>query len=251
MKTNLKHICNNILNIIRPFYFNSQELTYKRMNGWLFVILFFVFGLAFYIGWIFSAKSEIERVKKYEAEERLVIVKNGDRFSETKLILFLKELNFKWPEIAYAQACIESGTDFNSDVNFQNNNYFGMKVATVRVNTQTGENLEHATYSNWRMSVLDYSLYFATYLSDFKTKAEYYNYLETVYCKTPGYVSRIIELERQYFSKLEKITAKNSYDIFDDESEDIIKNKQAIRKSLGKSIKLDSIPVAISQDSVK
>jgi hypothetical protein len=251
MNIDFKNLWNNILNKIRPFYFSSKELKYKRMNGWLLLVILFFSSTTFYIGWTIAEKHELENIKNYEAEERLVIIKNGDKFSEDKLILFIKELNFKWPEIVYSQARIESGENFDSDVNIQNNNYFGMKKANVRINTQTGENLEHAVYLNWRMSVLDYSLYSATYLHDFKTKSEYYNYIEKMYSTTPGYVTKVMALEKEYFEKLAKITAKNSYDIFEQETNDSVQIKHKQIKSNVQSINGDSIVENVPDDSLK
>lgn len=252
MKTHFKIICHNILNKIRPFYFDTNEHKFKRMNGWFLLVVFMFSTITFCIGWKIAEKNELEKVKNYENEEKLIIIKNGDKFSEDKLILFIKELNFKWPEIVYAQAIIESGEKFDSDVNIQNNNYFGMKKANVRVNVQTGENIEHATYMNWRMSVLDFGLYYATYLSDFKTKSEYYNYIEKMYSTTPGYVTKVMALEKEYFDKLDKITAKNSYDIFEQESNDSIPTKRKIRKTDSSSAELQHVDSAIimSNDSL-
>ncbi len=251
MKIYFKSLCNNILNKIRPFYFSSEELTYKRMNGWLLLVILLFSSATFFIGWKITEKHELENIKNYEAEERLVIIKNGDKFSEDKLILFIKELNFKWPEIVYSQAKIESGENFNSEVNIQNNNYFGMKKANVRINTQTGENLEHAVYMNWRMSVLDYSLYCATYLHDFKTKSEYYNYIEKMYSTTPGYVNKVMALEKEYFEKLNKITAKNSYDIFEQDTTDSVPTKRKQKKLNVQLVNGDSIVGNVLDDSLK
>lgn len=206
----------NILNKILPFYYDVKELQYKRMNGWLFLVLIILSTITFSLGWLTAEKNEIVRIKKFEAEEKIIILKEGDKFSEEKMILFIKELNFNWPETVYAQSVLESGAEFRSDINIQNNNYFGMKKANIRTNIQSGENLDHAVYSNWRNSVIDFAFFYATYLGDFRTKEEYYQYLEKHYSKTPGYIERVKKLEKQYFQKLEKIIAKNSYDIIDE-----------------------------------
>jgi uncharacterized FlgJ-related protein len=49
-------------------------------------------------------------------------------------------------KVVYAQAILESGSKFNSDINIENNNYFGMKMANIRIHTQVGENLDHAVF---------------------------------------------------------------------------------------------------------
>lgn len=235
MKLKVKHFIFSAINNVIPFYYDKKELTYKRMNGWLMMVII-IFSLAtFYLGWKLGEKNEISNLKKIEEEEKLVIVKNGDKFSEEKLILFINELNFKWPEVVYAQAVLESGSEFDSDINLENNNYFGMKIAKVRLNTQTGENLDHAVFDNWRMSVIDYALFWASYLSDLKTKEEYYQYIEKHYSETPGYYLRVQNLEKQYFEKLKNIKAKNSYSIFEsDSTSNSIKKNKFVKKNISK-----------------
>lgn len=214
----IKKMFKNILNKILPFYYDVKELQYKRMNGWLFLVLMIFSTITFSLGWLTAEKNEIAKVKKFEVEGKIVIIKEGDKFSEEKMILFIKELNFNWPETVYAQGVLESGAEFRSDINIQNNNYFGMKKANIRSNLQIGENLNHAVYLNWRNSVIDFALFYATYLGDFETKEEYYQYLQQHYSKTPDYIERVKKLEKQYFKKLALITANNSYDIIDKEN---------------------------------
>jgi len=237
-KTKLKKLVTSAVNNTVPFYYDKKELSYKRMNGWLIVVIFLFSCSTFFLGWKLSEKNEISNMKKFEEEEKLVIVKNGDKFNEEKLILFINELNFKWPEVVYAQAVLESGSEFNSDINIENNNYFGMKLASVRLNTQVGENLNHAVFNNWRMSVIDYALYWASYLSDLKTKEEYYQYIEKHYSETPGYSFRVMNLEKQYFEKLSKIKSKDSYNIFETDS---LNSKSHIKKINKKNNSKDSI----------
>lgn len=241
----------SVLNKVRPFYFSEKEHRYKRMNGWLLVVILFFSTITFFLGWNASNKNQIEKIKKYEEEEKLVIIKNGDKFSEDKLILFISELNFKWPEIIYAQARLESGEKFDSEINIQNNNYFGMKKANVRINIQSGENLGHSTYSNWRTSVIDYALFSATYLSDFDTKSEYYQYIENHYSETPGYVNRVIALEKDYFEKLSKIDAKSSYDIYEQEQNFASENHKNKKTEISsKKPATDSVGIKNTNDSL-
>lgn len=236
-KTKLKKFITSAINNTIPFYYDKKDLSYKRMNGWLIVVIFLFSFSTFFLGWKLSEKNELSNMKKFEEEEKLVIVKNGDKFSEEKLILFINELNFKWPEVVYAQAVLESGSNFDSDINLENNNYFGMKLASVRLNTQIGENRDHAVFNNWRMSVIDYSLYWASYLSDLKTKEEYYQYIEKHYSETPGYSFRVMDLEKQYFEKLSKIKAKDSYSVFESDS---LSSKNTVKKINKKSNSKDS-----------
>lgn len=221
--------------IIQPMYYDSTSLKFKRLNGWFFLITATIFITAFIIGWIFSSKNEIEKRNHYNEEEKIMVIKNGDDFSEEKMILFIKELNFRYPELVYAQGVLESGADFNSVLNNQNNNYFGMRVAHQRINTQSGEQDGYAYYNNWRNSVIDYAIFTAMYLGDFESKEQYYKYIEKRYAESPGYIEKVKALEQQYLEKLVKITEKSSYDIyvqFNDSVPAKIKKKKADKNNL-------------------
>lgn len=219
----MKTISEKLKNIIRPFYYDSKTLSFKKLDGWFVGLIMIISISSFGLGWILSYHNDVKKINQYDEEAKLMLIKNGDRFSEEKLILFIQELNFKYPELVYAQASLESGSEFNSTLNKQNNNFFGMKNANKRINIQSGEQNGHAYYFSWRHSIIDYALFCATYLSDFKTKEEYYQYIERNYSETPGYVDRVKALEKQYFEKLEKIKDKNSFDFLGQDS-NIVKN---------------------------
>ena len=251
-----KKIILSIINKVRPFYFDAKSLEYKRMNGWLLLVILLFSTTTFFIGWTLSQNNDINNRNQYDEESKLMLIKNGDKFSEDKLILFIKELNFRYPELVYAQARLESG-DFNSYINIQNNNFFGMKKATRRINCQSGEQYGHAFYNSWRFSVLDYGMFAASFLSDFKTKEEYYQYIERFYSETPGYIEKVKTFEKQYFDKLAKIKAASSYDLFECSNDSVpVKKKQTqtvtIKKSSAVS-KEDSVPVVeeLVNDSTK
>lgn len=226
----LKNILLSIKDRVRPFYYDHETLSFKRLDGWFFFIIILVFSFSFSIGWIFSSKNEVKKRDQYNEEAKVMIIKNGDKFSENKLILFIKELNFRFPELVYAQAVLESGADFDSKINIENNNYFGMKDANKRINIQSGIQNDHAYYFSWRNSTIDYALFVATYLSDFKSKEEYYQYIERNYSETPGYIERVKQLEKQYFDKLSNLEGKNSYDLFEEESIDLKAPKKKHKK---------------------
>lgn len=211
----MKDILNKIIDLIHPMYYDRKDLKFKRLSGWFMFIVVLISSFSFTAGWIFSSKNEIKKLSHYNEEEKLMIIKNSDDFSEEKLILFIKELNFRFPELAYAQAVLESGTDFNSNLNIENKNYFGMRLATKRINFQSGEQNTYAYYISWRNSTIDYAMFVATYLSHFKTKDEYYQYIGQRYAEHPEYIQRVRSLEQQYFEKLSKIETKNSYDFFE------------------------------------
>ena len=126
-------------------------------------------------------------------EEKLIVIREYNEFSEIKLIEKITELNFRYPYIILAQAKLESG-NFKSSIFLENHNMFGMREAKLRANLAKGTNRAHAYYESWQESVLDYALYYSTYLSDIKTEGEYFEYLRQNYAEDPTYVQRLKEI---------------------------------------------------------
>jgi hypothetical protein len=79
-------------------------------------------------------------------------------FSVENLKAEIIKQKIKYPNIALAQAVLESG-HFGSAIFLDNNNLFGMKKPSVRKTLATGENRGHATFKNWVDSVIDYKLF--------------------------------------------------------------------------------------------
>ena len=121
-------------------------------------------------------------------EEKLVIIQEHNQFSEDRLIDKLKELNVKFPYIAFAQSKLETG-NFTSKVFKENNNLFGMREAKQRITTAQGTEHNHAYYTTWVESVLDYSFYQCKYLSSINSEEQYFQYLSQSYAENPNYVS--------------------------------------------------------------
>lgn len=130
------------------------------------------------------------KVNYISQETKAIILKEQNEFSRDKLKEYILELNIRYPHIVLAQAEIESG-HFKSSIFKENNNLFGMKVATRRPTTNKGEENGHAYYDNWRESVVDYAFYSAQYLSDIKSEKEYLEYLKQNYAQDTSYVSKI------------------------------------------------------------
>ena len=135
-------------------------------------------------------------------EKELIVIsleKEKNKFSEEKFISELKRLNVKFPYIVMAQAIAETG-HYKSQVFKENHNLFGMKQATVRINTAKGTQNGHAYYDNWYQSVYDYAFYQCRYLGQINTENDYYLYLSSTYAEAgDGYVKLvkdIIETEK-------------------------------------------------------
>lgn len=126
-------------------------------------------------------------------EERMIIIRENDKFSEEKFKEYLLQLNIRFPHIVYAQAVLETG-NFQSKIFNSNNNLFGMKEAKVRATTNLGTDLGHAVYGHWRESVVDYALFQCAFLTKIRTEEGYYQYLKENYAESPSYVSKVKEL---------------------------------------------------------
>lgn len=101
-------------------------------------------------------------------------------------------MGIKFPDIALAQAILESG-NFKSKIAVQNNNLFGMRLPKSRETTAVGQKLGYARYLSWKDSVRDFKMWQD---SLFKrrpnmTRSQYISYLNRIYSETPNYISRI------------------------------------------------------------
>lgn len=131
----------------------------------------------------------------------IVKVLTVDTFTIEKFKELLITLNVKYPDIVFAQAKIESG-NFNSKIFRENHNLFGMKEARQRAHTAIGTRYNHAVYSDWRQSVLDYTIYQSCYLRKFN-RSEYIDYLGRNYAQDKNYVTKVVAIAKQskkYFS---------------------------------------------------
>jgi uncharacterized FlgJ-related protein len=154
----------------------------------------------FLLTYNFNHENAIEYITE---ETKAIIIKENDKkneFSEARLKQYVIELNIKFPHIVIAQSQIETGY-YSSKIFKENNNLFGMKVATQRPTTNKGTENNHAYYENWKASVIDYALYQAKYLSKLKTEDEYLQYLSQNYAEDPNYIIKVKSISK----KLKKI----------------------------------------------
>lgn len=174
------------------FYrYNSDQLAFERVRTSSFVKAgLIIIACILVLGWSVAPRAT---VKNLTPEEKLIVVREYNGFSEAKLIAQIKALNFKFPYIVLAQSYQESG-HYKSTIFRENNNMFGMKEAVVRSNLAKGTNRGHAMYDSWQDCVIDYALYYSTYLSDIKTEGEYFEFLRQNYAEDPTYVSRLKQI---------------------------------------------------------
>ena len=172
------------------YTYDKRTLRFVRVK-WLTVI----FKVLAVIALVFSAFGlTIQGTKREQTEsEVMIILTEQNKFSADKLIGMIKEMNFNYPQIVYAQAILESG-NFQSKIFKENHNMFGMKQAVIRITKARGTQYDHAFYKNWIESLDDYALYSSTYLSSLKTESEYFNYLSQNYAEDTQYVSKLKQI---------------------------------------------------------
>ena len=174
------------------YKFNKETLLPEKVNVTSKTLtgIGIAIGLLLVLGFTVKPKDKIQTLSQ---EEKLIVIREYNEFSEQKLIEKIKQLNFRYPHIILAQAKLESG-HFKSTIFLENNNMFGMKEAKLRANLAKGTNRNHAYYDSWQDSVLDYALYYSTYLYKIKTEGEYFEYLRQNYAEDPTYVQRLKQI---------------------------------------------------------
>ena len=109
-----------------------------------------------------------------------------------------------YPEIAYAQAVLESGA-FKSKLANLNKNLFGMRMPKQRKTTANGKSQGYATYKNWKQSVADYKLWQDNL---FKKKVmslyEFKKYLNSRYSESKNYTAKLNSIIKINKNKYEK-----------------------------------------------
>jgi len=174
------------------YKFNEQTLLPEKVNvtNKTLIGLGAAVGLLLVFGFTSNPANKVQNLSQ---EERLIVIREYNGFSESKLIEKITQLNFRYPHIILAQAKLESGY-FKSTIFLENNNMFGMKQAKLRANLAKGTNRNHAYYDTWQDCILDYALYYSTYLSDIRTEGEYFEYLRQNYAEDKMYVQRLKQI---------------------------------------------------------
>jgi len=111
-------------------------------------------------------------------------------FSPSNMIATMEEVGIVYPDIVMAQARIETA-HFTSKVFRENHNLFSMKLPKQRSTTAIGEQYNHASYTSWRQSVIDYKLWQDRVLTKVKSKRAYLKYLSKYYATDKQYVTLI------------------------------------------------------------
>ena len=168
------------------YKFNEETLLPEKVN----VTNKTLMGLGAAVGLLLVfgfTSNPANKAQNLSQEDKLIVIREYNEFSEVKLIDKITELNFRYPHIILAQAKLESG-HFKSTIFLENNNMFGMKEAKLRANLAKGTNRGHAYYETWQESVIDYALYYSSYLRSINTEGEYFEYLRQNYAEDVTYV---------------------------------------------------------------
>lgn len=132
--------------------------------------------------------------KEVKKEIKIVIVeKDVGEFSEENFHKELDKFNWKFKDVVYAQAKLES--DFSSE-NFKlRNNLFGMKVAKSRLTTaKESKKSAHARYDDWKLSIVDRALFESAFMRKLNTREQYLNYLAENYAGDKNYKKKLLNI---------------------------------------------------------
>ena len=173
------------------YYYYKKDLDLKAIPYWkLGIYSTLIVSVDFMIAYSYGRIDQIRNLSDLEKEILIVDINSRNEFDQDKLVVMLKDLNVRFPHIVVAQSRLETG-GYRSRIFKENNNLFGMKQATVRVNTASGTQHNHAYYDTWRESVYDYAFYQTRYLSGAKTESEYLYVLGQSYAEDPNYVTKL------------------------------------------------------------
>lgn len=176
------------------YYYSRTELQFKHLGlKYILFYIIFVICLGFLAGSAAFDLTKENRVKLLTEEERLIVIHEYNQFTQEKLVSKIKELNIRYPHIVLGQAMLETGF-FTSKIFRENNNLFGMREAKQRITTAKGTENNHAYYTSWQESLLDYSFYQCRYLSNIQTEEQYFQYLEQSYAEDTSYVPKLKSL---------------------------------------------------------
>jgi hypothetical protein len=171
------------------YKFNEQTLLFEKskISNKVIVVAGVFIAILLILGFTSNPANKVQNLSQ---EEKLIVIREYNEFSESKLVDKIKQLNFKFPHIILAQSYQETG-HYKSGIFLENHNMFGMKQAQLRSTLAKGTNRGHAYYENWQESLYDYALYYSTYLHDIKTEGEYFEYLRQNYAEDKTYVQRL------------------------------------------------------------
>lgn len=161
-----------------------------------FIILIGTLLFLLIIGFTAYFTSELTRdlmFKSAKLTSTEIVYDINDSYSEQKVRDYLIELKVKYPEVAVAQMKLESANG-TSNIFRQNNNLFGMKVPGKRPTTALGTKNNHAYYSHWRQSCIDYALYQAYFMNadNISSEKDWLDFIGQMYAEDQNYKQKLV-----------------------------------------------------------
>ncbi len=119
--------------------------------------------------------------------------------TKENLWLTIKAMDIMYPEIAFAQAILETG-HFKSNNCKEANNLFGMMMPNVRETVAIRKNNRgFAVYETWMHSVQDYALYQEFMMRKRKmTRSQYLNFIDRKYSESRGYATKLRDIIQKH-----------------------------------------------------
>jgi hypothetical protein len=130
--------------------------------------------------------------KSLKDNKQIKWIKDPFNIDYVKLYDHLIRSGVKFPDIAFAQAVLES-SHFTSPLFERANNLFGMQYPIKRETTAISSTNGYSKYENWQESVNDYKLW-QEFVFDRRgdlTKTEYLAYLQKWYAEDKRYVTKV------------------------------------------------------------
>lgn len=174
------------------YNYDKNSLKYRKVTFKWF-IWFTLLILTAIATTSFITYKNVNKVENINEETRAIIIREASAnnvFSKDNLKAYLLELNVKYPHIVLAQSELETA-NYTSTIFRENNNLFGIKLATRRASTAKGTDNNHAYYEHWKQSVVDYAFLQSTFILKIHNEDEYFEYLRKYYAEDTAYVPKL------------------------------------------------------------
>lgn len=173
------------------YKYNKTTLIYEPIQIKTYILsIFIIFCIGMSLGVSPRVFTVIEKIPVIIQEKEKEPI-NPDRIRG-----YIREMNFKYADIVYAQAVLETG-NFQSEIFKQNKNIFGMKASQTRATTNLGTQLNHAVYKDYESSIIDRALWDEAFTRNL-TREQYLDLLNEVYAEDKEYKNKLLKIINDY-----------------------------------------------------
>lgn len=173
------------------YKYNKTTLIYEPVRIKTYILsIFIIFCIGMSIGIsprVFTVIEKIPVILQEKEKEPM----NPDRIRG-----YIREMNFKFEDIVFAQCILESG-NFQSQIFKQNKNIFGMKASQSRTTTNLGTQLGHAYYLDYESSIIDRALWDEAFTRGLN-REQYLDLLAKIYATDPMYKQKLLKIIKDY-----------------------------------------------------